>query len=461
MTKRTYDLSCLTAGVLAAWLLLLPVRTHSADVSGASARTSPDWLRSAVVYQVFPRNFSSEGTFNAIAERLDEIRGLGVDIVWLMPIHPIGEKNKKGTIGSPYAVRDYLAVNPRYGTMDDFKHLVREAHRRELKVMIDIVINHTAWDSVLMEHPSWYKQNANGEIISPNEGWIDVAGLNYNNPELRRYMIDMLKFWVREGGVDGFRCDVASMVPTDFWEEARAELERVKPDVVMLAEASEPELLVKAFDLDYSWPLHAVLNDVILHDAPAWRFQESWADSRRRFPEGAIHLRFSDNHDEARAVSRFGIRGALAAQVLMLTLDGVPLFYNGMEVGDATESGDPALFEKLPVFWAPKERPPFRALYRELVQLRKRYPAFQNDRVLWLRNTAAEDVVTIMRLDEHDEFVVAINFSSRPRHASVEVLSPETFKLIRFASIEESTSPDFPTLDLKGYEWRVFHRSVP
>ena len=189
--------------------------------------------------------------------------------------------------------------------------------------------------------------------------------------------------------VDGFRCDVAYMVPTDFWEQARTECVKIKPDIIMLAEASKPELLTNAFDLDYSWPLLATLNNVLIHDAPA--SSNCNAPGRKisaSFPKPfRLHMRISDDHDEARAVSRFGLRGALAASVLMFTLDGVPLLYNGMEVGDATESGDPALFDKLPIFWHPKERPALTSIYHELIKLRQQSPALCNDHVTWLKNT--------------------------------------------------------------------------
>ncbi len=431
------------------------------DYSNQSARPTPEWLRQSVIYEIFPRAFSSTGDFNGITARLDELKEVGVDVLWLMPIHPCGQKNKKGSIGSPYAVRDYLAVDPAYGTMNDFKRLVREAHARKLRVIIDIVANHTAWDSVMMEHPDFYRQDARGTILPPNDDWTDVAGLNYANPALRRYMIDMLKFWVRDVGVDGFRCDVAFMVPTDFWEEARKELDAVKPGLFMLAEASQPELLLKAFDMDYSWPLHGTLNDVLLRGAPATRFPKTWEDSRKRFPKGSLHLRISDNHDEARAVARFGIQGALAAQVFMLTLDGVPLFYNGMEVGDATESGAPALFEKLPLFWQPKERPPLRQIYRDLIRLRKAHPAFTHGRVVWLDNSQPADVVSFLRLDESAEFVVLINFSNRPVFGSVNVMHADQFKPVSLSGMPAVSGNCFPLFELKGFEWAIYQRTVP
>jgi glycosidase len=250
------------------------------------------------------------------------------------------------------------------------------------------------------------------------------------------------------------------MVPVDFWEQARAELEKVKPDVLMLAEASQPQLLVKAFDFDYSWPLHSVLNKVLLEGAPASELRKSWEESCRQFPKGSLHLRISDNHDEARAVSRFGIRGALAAQVFMMTLNGVPLLYNGMEAGDATESGDPALFEKMPVFWKPKERPPLRDIYRDLIKLRKQHAAFRNDGVTWLRNSNEADLVTLMRHDDKDEFVVVINFSNRPQVGWLEVMNAQQFKPVKISGAPKFNEDGFPLFRLNGFEWRVYHRAV-
>src|SRR6267154_272050 len=228
------------------------------NVAKAMARPARDWVREGVIYEVYPRAFSAEGNFRGITVQLDRLKTLGVTIVWLMPIHPIGQEKKKGTIGSPYAVRDYYAINPDYGTKDDLKQLIREAHKRRMKVIIDIVANHTSWDSVMMKWPEFYRHDAAGKITYPHD-WFDVAQLNYDNPKLREYMTEMLEFWIREFDLDGFRCDVAGDVPTDFWEKARSELDKIKPDIFMLAEAHKPELEMKAFELDYSWPLHSAL----------------------------------------------------------------------------------------------------------------------------------------------------------------------------------------------------------
>ena len=453
--QLTKGLTALTAG------LLISFSAHAdANVSAATARPSPEWLRSGTIYEIFPRDYSAAGNLIGVTAKLDELKDLGVTVLWMMPIHPIGTKYRKGDFGSPYSIRDYYAIDPNYGTLADFKALVAGAHQRGMKVIMDLVANHTAWDSVMMSNKDFYKQDANHNVIPPVPSWTDVAGLNYNSAALRQYMITMLKYWINEADVDGFRCDVAYMVPTDFWEQVRTELTKVKPDIMMLAEASKPELLVKAFDLDYSWPLLATLNNVLLRNAPAIDLRKSWEESRREFPKNALHLRISDDHDEARAVARYGINGALAASAFMFTLDGVPLIYNGMEVGDATESGDPALFDKLNIFWDPKERPQLRSIYHDLIQLRKQYAALRTDSVMWLRNSDEAKLITFLRGDDHDEFLVVINFSNRPLLGKVDLRNVAGFTPVKINGLDASDAGPLPTFHLNGFEWRIYHRVV-
>ena len=453
----------LTNGLLAfaAALALFPASARAeVDVSGAAARPSPEWLRRGTIYEIFPRDFSPAGNLAGVTARLDELKELGVTVLWTMPIHPIGTKYRKGDFGSPYSIRDYYAVDPNYGTLADFQALVAGAHQRGMKVIMDLVANHTAWDSVMMTNREFYKQDAHHQVIPPVPTWTDVAGLNYANADLRVYMIAMLKYWITQADVDGFRCDVAYMVPTDFWEQVRAELTKVKPDIMMLAEASKPELLVKAFDLDYSWPLLATLNGVMLRNAPAVELRTTWEDNRRQFPRQALHLRITDDHDEARAVARYGVNGALAASALMFTLDGVPLLYNGMEVGDATESGDPALFDKLNIFWNPKERPPLRRIYHDLIRLRQQYAALRSDSVMWLRNSDESKLVTFLRGDRQDEFLVVINLSNRALTGKVDLRNVAGFSPVKISGLEASDGGQLPTFHLNGFEWRIYHRAV-
>jgi glycosidase len=439
-----------------------PAAQARGDFSNETAQPGPAWLRDGVIYEIFPRDFSPSGNLNGVTAELDQLHQLGVTILWIMPIQPIGEKFRKGEFGSPYSIRDYYAVNPDYGTLEDFKQLVAEAHKRGMKVIMDLVADHTAWDSVMMKHPEFYKQDAHGKILPPIPDWTDVAGLNYANPQLRAYMTAMMAYWVQECDIDGYRCDVASMVPADFWVKTRAAIAKIKPDFMWLAEASDPGLLVKAFDLDYDWPLMAGLNKVLMAGAPASDLEATWKENRREFPKGALHMRVSDDHDEPRAVARFGINGALAASALMFTLNGVPLLYNGMEAGDATESGDPALFDKQTIVWHPKGRPPLRDIYRSLISLRKEYAGcFSNDQVAWLHNSDEADVVSFMREDESDQFVVVINFSDRPVSGQLKMKADNGFQQVRISGMPDGDTGSLPTFQLNGFEWRIYHRAVP
>lgn len=434
----------------ASWALLVAL-------SLPSLAAPPAWLPDSVIYEVFPRDFSPSGDLNGVTAGLDRLQQLGVDVVWLMPIHPIGQVKRKGTFGSPYSVRDYYAINPDYGTKDDLKRLVADAHRRRMKVIIDIVANHTSWDSVMMKTPEFYKHNAKGQIIPPVPDWEDVAALDYSNPRLRAYMIDMLRYWIRDFDLDGFRCDAASMVPVSFWETARAELEKVKPGLLWLAEAHDPPLMAKAFDLDYAWPLHSALAAVFSKGEPASSLRAAWEQERAQYPKGALHMRISDDHDEERAIVRFGKGGALAASALMFTLDGVPLLYEGMEAGDTTESGAPALFEKLPVFWKIAERrPEFPRFYSGMIALRRAHPALEQGRTVWLHNSDAARVVTYLREGGGEECLVAINFSNQPFLGLVDAAA-SGFTEVTPGRPAPQRAP-LPALALDAWGYRVFRK---
>jgi cyclomaltodextrinase len=443
------------------------------DWSRDTARAVPDWVRDAVVYEVFPRVFSPEGNLSGVTARLDQVRDLGATVVWLMPIHPIGVEKRKGSLGSPYSIRDFDAVNPDYGTGDDLKRLVREAHARGLKVILDVVANHTSWDSVLMATPELYVRDAQGHVQPPNADWTDVAKLDYANPKTRAYVTGMMARWLRDYGVDGFRCDVAGFVPTDFWEEARPRLEAVRPDLFLLAEWSTPDLLARAFDADYAWPFHATLNRILSLGAPASGIRATWDEERRVFPRGSLHMRFSDNHDEKRAIARFGEPEALAAQALVFTMDGIPLVYNGMEVGDTAESGGPALTERVPIFWPIVERrPEFPAFYRSMIALRREHSALRRGETVWVDSTAPERVVSFVRRGRGEDILVAVNLSSQPWAGTVALPAGGPFVEITPAvplpQQPGGASPDrvvhterLPALALDAWGYRLFRREAP
>jgi glycosidase len=444
---------------VAALILFSPCVWADADVSGVSARPAPDWLRSGTVYEIFPRDFSVAGNLSGVTARLDQLKSLGVNILWTMPIHPIGEKFRKGDQGSPYAIKDYYAVDPNYGTVKDYKRFVSEAHKRGMKVIMDLVADHTSWDSVLMQHPEFYKHDARGNIIPPVPEWTDVAALNYENPALRQYMVAMLKYWVKTCNVDGFRCDAAAMMPTYFWEQVRVELAKVKPDIILLAEASKPELLTNAFDIDYSWPLLSTMDEVLIHNAPASNIPRSWEESRAQFPKAALHMRISDDHDTSRAITRYGLDGALAASALTFTLDGVPLIYNGMEIGDTNQTDGGALFDKRNISWNTNGHPELRGIYHNLIQLRQQYAALRNTRVDWLHNSDETNLVTFLRADGKDELLVIINFSGHPVAGRVELKNVEGFVPVAISGVKSSDDGPLPMSHLNGYEWRIYHRA--
>jgi len=266
-------------------------------------------------------------------------------------------------------------------------------------------------------------------------------------------MAGMLEHWVREFNVDGFRCDVAGLVPVDFWEDARQSLEKLKPDVVMLAEWDQPELLKRAFDSDYSWPLYKTLKAVMSGGAPASDLRHTWEEQSAKFQPGALHMRFSDNHDEDRATALFGDNGAMAASVLMFTLDGVPMLYNGMEVGDSTESGGDALFHQLKIFWpGANRRPRFLPFYQKLIALRRASKILQIGSLVWIDNSAPDSVLTFERRKDAESMMIAINLSNRPLYF------PFSGDHTQFRGME-STEIAAPTVSLGAWEYAFWKRA--
>jgi cyclomaltodextrinase / maltogenic alpha-amylase / neopullulanase len=457
---------------LATFFAATPSRAADTLSNPTTARQSPDWIRDAVVYEVFPRAFSKEGNFKGVTAQLDRLKDLGVTVIWLMPIHPVGKLKAKGTLGSPYAVRDYDAINPEYGTADDLKQLVAGAHQRGMKVFIDIVANHTSWDSVLLEkHPDWYTHDAAGKVVPPNPDWVDVADLNYANKDLRKYMTGMLVRWLRDFGLDGFRCDYASGVPTDFWEAVRPELDKVRPGLAFLAESDDPALLNKAFDIDYAWDFYHAMSDALVGRAPASKVRDTWETAFAKYPRGALRLRFSDNHDQLRTTGAAGLPAALAASAVMFTLDGAPLLYNGMEVGDGTESAAPGLFEHAPIAWEMEERrPQIAPYYRALATLRRTHPALTRGAVQWLRNGDESRVLSFERAGAGESLVIAVNLSPQVFSGTVAAPAGEYLEITPVLPTIAPVSPTqqdsrrsarLPTVLLGPWEFRVFRRATP
>ena len=319
-------------------VLLLAATVFVAPGSSAVNSTLPQWAENAVIYEVNVRQFSPAGNFKAVENAIPRLKSLGVDILWLMPIHPISLVNRKGSLGSPYSVGNYTEINPSYGTAQDFQALVDAAHAQGMKVIIDWVANHSGWDNPwLLAHKDWYTQDRNGNVIWPSgTDWTDVADLNYGNASMRRAMTDAMKYWVSTFGIDGFRCDVAGAVPRDFWESTKAELDAIKP-VFMLAENGDDlGLLNSAFHANYGWELQSNMRGLVNSgDSPAV-IQDMAAWNLQSYPANSFSMNFITNHDEnswnGTEYERYG-SAANAMAVLTYTLPGMPLIYNGQEIG--------------------------------------------------------------------------------------------------------------------------------
>lgn len=312
----------------------------------------PDWAKDAVIYQINTRQFTEEGTFAAAQEELPRLKGLGVDILWLMPIHPIGEKNRKGSLGSPYSVKDYYGVNPEFGTLEDFKAFVAAAHQQDMKVIIDWVANHSAWDNPLAEqHPEWYVTDWKGDFVpTPWTDWADIIDFDFSQPGLREYMTEALVYWVRDIGIDGYRADVAGFVPLDFWEEARRQMDEIKP-VFMLAEWQQRDLHARAFDATYGWAWKEAAQDVAAGRGDAGRLRGFYADDLLTWPEDAYRMLYTSNHDQnAWEGTPWEFYGDSYATMMALQFvsRGIPLIYNGQEAGNTKRL---EFFEKDAINW--------------------------------------------------------------------------------------------------------------
>lgn len=420
------------------------------------ARHSEEWVKNGIIYEIYPRAFSKEGTFARIEQKIPELKKLGVTILWLMPIHPVGVKDRKGTLGSPYSIKDYYGINPEYGTLQDFKSLVRTVHKNGLKIVIDLVANHTSWDSKMFtEHPDWFVKDSTGKFVPPVPDWSDVVKLDYSNNEVRRYMIEMMKYWVRDIGIDGYRCDVAEMVPTDFWNEARTALDSIKP-VMMLSEGMAPEHHLKAFDLTYSWNFYHTMAEIIKGDKPAGEMDSILAQEALAYPKGSLRMRFSSNHDENAwdnsDVVKFGEAGAKLAAVLTNTFPGVPLLYNGQEAGNETKLG---LFEKFEIDWTKGTE--WREFYTKLFSIRKRNSSLANGTYTPVHNNRSDAVYTFLRSNDGNTVLAAFNFDGGEKTAHIELPGKYSGKTFLNAFTGKMVSEqNVVSLVLPPFGYRIF-----
>ncbi|HEX9952362.1 MAG TPA: alpha-amylase family glycosyl hydrolase [Rubricoccaceae bacterium] len=424
----------------------------------------PEWTRAATLYELNTRAFTPEGTLAAAEAHLPRLKDLGVDIVWLMPVHPIGVAGRKGTLGSPYAVRDYTAVNPELGTFTDLQRFVQSAHGLGMRVILDWVANHTAPDHPwTAEHPEWYARDWKGDLRpTPWWDWTDVVDLDYAQPALRRTMTEAMAFWVREADVDGFRCDVAGFVPVDFWETAREVLDAIKP-VFLLAEWESRDLHARAFDATYAWSWYDAAGQLARGEAgpDVLAVYYSWNESA--YPREAMRMTFTSNHDknawEGTMQEHFG-DGLHAAIVLSIVGEGMPLLYSGQEAGSARRL---AFFEKDEIAW---QEHPTGDLFRHLFALKHATPALWNApwgaRMVRLGTDAPETTLAFVRVlttGEHtgSAVVAVFNWSAEARTVTLGD-GPHAGTYTDAFSGETATLAPDSSVEVAAWGWRVLAR---
>ncbi|NUY79395.1 alpha-glucosidase C-terminal domain-containing protein [Flavobacterium sp. MAH-1] len=373
----------------------------------------PEWSKSATIYEVNIRQYTKEGTFKAFESHLPRLKQMGVDIVWLMPIHPIGVEKRKGTLGSEYSIKDYYGVNPEFGTKEDFRHLVNKVHSMGMHIIIDWVANHSAWDNTLAkEHPDWYSKTPEGNFQpTPWYDWDDVIDFDYDQPGLRQYMTEALVYWVKEFDIDGYRCDTAGFIPTDFWNNARAEMDAVKP-VFMLGEWESRDLHEYAFDATYSWSLWNAMTAVTKDGKGIGQLVEYLAHDESTFPKGGYRMLFTDNHDknswEGNQIENFG-PALKASMVLCATINGMPLCYGGQEAGlDRSLK----FFDKDEIDWS---KLPYAPLYKTLFDLKHKNKALWNGNdgghMIRIYNDKLDKVISFSRTKDDNHVISVVNYS--------------------------------------------------
>lgn len=382
----------------------------------------PQWAKNASIYQLNIRQFTQEGTFNAATKNLGSIQQMGFDILWLMPIHPIGEEKRKGSLGSPYSVKDYYGVNPEFGSEQDLKELIQKAHELGMYVILDWVANHTAWDNSLRyNHPDWYERDHDGNFRpTPWWDWSDIIDLDFTHPGVREYMTNAMKYWVENFDIDGYRCDVAGFVPLDFWNNVRRELDQIKP-VFMLAEWEMRDLHAEAFDMTYAWTWEQAMHHVIQHQGDLHKlfYYYSWNESA--YPKESLRMTFVTNHDmnawDGSVFERYG-EGTEAAIVLSIVGEGMPLNYNGLEAGNEKRL---AFFERDPIMWKPHR---FRKLFSNYNQLLKENTALWHGKhgatMLRVNNSNPEQIFSFVRQNQQDKVLAVFNFTDKLQTVSFD-----------------------------------------
>jgi alpha-amylase len=390
----------------------------AATLLGQNAPNPPDWARRGNIYEVNIRQYSPEGSFKAFATHLDRLKAMGVQTLWIMPINPISRADRKGSLGSYYAVSDYTAINPEFGTLADFKYLVQTIHEKGMKVIIDWVPNHTGADHRwLTEHPDFFVKDSSGKAAIPY-GWTDTRQLDYANPVMRDSMIAAMKYWVSSTDIDGFRCDVAWNIPGDFWNDCIAKLKKMK-DLFMLAEGDKPYLLHSGFDAVYPWDLFHMMVKVAKGERGAFALDSVLRYYDTVYPKSSLEMYFTSNHDEnSWNQSDFGtFPGDAHAPFAVFTQTmphDIPLIYSGQEV--------PVLrplqfFEKDPIVFSQFKRAGF---YKTLLALRKRNIALDAD-ASFMEVPAGDPtaIYSYVREKEGKKVLVILNLSPRAQEITV------------------------------------------
>ena len=377
------------------------------DLSHHEILSAPPWALTGILYEIFPRVFSEEGTFSGIQTQLDHIQDLGANIIWLMPIYPIGEKGRKGSLGSPYAVRDFQKINPEYGNAEDLRNLVNEIHRRGMKIILDMVPHHAANDNYLTDsHPDWFLRGEDGQFTRKEKEWSDTIDFNYDNYEMRQYMLETLLYWIIEFDIDGYRCDVAGRVPYDFWQQALQVLRQVKPDIYLLAEWENPEILLQGFHSDYGWTEYYAFVDIREGMRRTTESLNIIQEIEDKYPQNHLRLRFLENHDERRSMRVFGAQAIEAYATLLFALPGLPLIYAGQEIG---ELETPSLFEKTAICWKRGDSTLLN-MYKKLIKMRKSNSCFtQGSYKLLPVSSLSGSVSAFIRWEESSATLVISN----------------------------------------------------
>ena len=419
----------------------------------------PEWSKDAVLYEVNIRQYTPEGTFKAFESHLPRLKELGVEILWIMPIGPISEKNRKGSLGSYYAVKDYKGINPEFGTLEDFKNLVNKAHELGFKVIIDWVANHTGWDNQwITDHPEWYTKDSLGNIIPPNPDWLDIADLNFDSQPMRSAMIDAMNYWVKETDIDGFRCDVAWGVPQDFWEAATASLDSIKPVYMLAEDEDHPALLEKAFESNYAWKLHHIMNEVAQGKKSAQDISTYFAESGDKYAAGSFPMQFITNHDEnswqGTEYERMG-EAVKAMAVFSFTVPGIPLIYTGQEAGLNRRL---LFFEKDQIDWSNLEMQQF---YQKLIQLKKAQPALWNGAaggsLSIVETTKPDKILAFTREKDNNQVLAIFNLSAQPVDAILQL--PKAGDYREYFSGETKTLEKGTTVKLDKWGYQIFVRN--